>query len=208
MDCSTSGFCPSLYPGVYPNACPWSWWCHPTISSFVAPSTSCPRSFPWVYSRESFFIGKRVFFNESALHIRWPKLWSYSINPFNEYSGLISFRIDQVDLLAVQRILKSFFPPAPQFKSITSSASSFFMVQFSHPFMTTGKTMSLTIQTEKRPKVWLYYKLYFGEYECFCVVMRWFLATFSHLRSGSSNFEAEGGHLKINTFGCSFLEIT
>ena len=71
------------------------------------------------------------------------------------------------------------------------------MVQLSQPYMPTEKTMSLTMQIEKRPKVWSYYILYFGEYDCFCVVMRWFLATFSHLRSVSSNFEAEGGHLKI-----------
>ena len=84
----------------------------------------------------------RTFSNESVLHIRWPKHWnfSFSINPSKEYSGLISFRMDWLDLLAVQGTLRS--SPTPQFKSINSSA--FFMVQLSHQYMTTGKTIALT----------------------------------------------------------------
>ena len=84
--------CPSLSPWVCSNSCPLSQWCHPTISSSVAPFSSCPPSFPA---------------SESALHIRWPKYWSFSfsISPSNEYSGLISFRIDWFDLLAVQGTL-------------------------------------------------------------------------------------------------------
>ena len=88
----------------------------------------------------SIFPSIRVFSNESVPHIRWPKYWSFSfsISPSNEYSGLISFRIDWLDLLAVQGTLKS---SIPQFKSIISSAFSF-MVQISHPYMTTEKTIA------------------------------------------------------------------
>ena len=86
----------------------------------------------------------RVFSNESALQIRWPKYWSFSfsIRPSNEYPGLISFRIDWLDLLAVQGTLRS--SPTSQFKSINSSALSLLYVQLSHPYMTTGKTIALT----------------------------------------------------------------
>ena len=87
----------------------------------------------------------RVFSNESAL-IRQPKYWSFSISPSNEYSRLISFKIDWFDLLAVQGALKSLF----QHHSLKASAlwhSAFFMVPLSHPYMTTGKTKALTIQT-------------------------------------------------------------
>ena len=88
----------------------------------------------------------RVFSNELALFIRWPKYWSFSfsISPSNEYSGLISFRIDWFDLLAVQETLKS----PLQYHSSKASilrCSVFFMVQLSHPYMTTGKTMALTV---------------------------------------------------------------
>ena len=80
----------------------------------------------------------RIFSNESALHIRWPKCWSFtfSISPSSEYSGLISFRMDWFDLLAAQGTLKSLL-----------QHSAFFMVQLSHPYMTTGKTIALTIWT-------------------------------------------------------------
>ena len=96
----------------------------------------------------SIFPSIRVFSNESALRIRWPKYWSFSfsISPSNEYSGLISFRIDWLDLLAVQGILKSLLQHHSSKASILQ-CSAFFMVQFSHPCMTTGKTIALTIQT-------------------------------------------------------------
>ena len=86
--------------------------------------------------------------NESVLCIRWPKYWSFSfsISPFNEYSGLISFRIDWLDLLAVQRTLKSLLQHHSSKTSILW-CSAFFMVQFSYPNMTTGKTVALTIWT-------------------------------------------------------------
>ena len=93
----------------------------------------------------SIFPGIRVFSNESALHIRWPKYWSFSFNisPSNEDPGLISFRIDWLDLLAVQGTLKSLL----QHHSLKASIlrhSAFFIVQLSHPYMTTGKTIALT----------------------------------------------------------------
>ena len=96
----------------------------------------------------SIFPSIRVFSNESVLHIRWPKYWSFSfsISPSNEYSGLISFRMDWLDLLAVQGTLKSLL----QYHSSKASIfqrSAFFMVQLSHAYMTTGETIALTGQT-------------------------------------------------------------
>ena len=90
----------------------------------------------------------RVFSNESAFHIRWPKYWSFSfsISPSNEYSGLISFRMDWLDLLTVQGILKSLLQHHNSKASILRY-SAFFMVQLSHPYMTIGKTIALTVQT-------------------------------------------------------------
>ena len=128
--------CFSLSPSVCSNSCPLSQWCHPTISSSFIPFSSCPQSFP----------ADRVFSNELALHIRWPKYWSlnFSISPSNEYSGLISFRIDWLDLLAVQGTLKSLL----QYQSMEASilwCSAFLMVQLSHLYMTTGKNITLTM---------------------------------------------------------------
>ena len=97
--------CPSVSPGVCSNSCPLSKWCHPTILCY-------PLLLP------SIFPSIRVFSNESALHIRWPKNWSFSFSPSNEYSGLISFRVDWFDLLEVQGTQES--SPTPQFKSINS----------------------------------------------------------------------------------------
>ena len=128
--------CPSPSPRADSNSCPSSWWCHPTISSFVIPFSSCLHSFC-----------VRVFSNESVLHIRWPKYWSFSfsITPFNEYSGLISFRMDWLDLLAVQGTFKSLLQHHSSKTSILWR-SAFFIVQLSCPYMTTGKTIALTRQ--------------------------------------------------------------
>ena len=95
----------------------------------------------------SVFPSIRIFSNESVLHIRWPKYWSFrfSISPFNEYSELISFRMDWLDLLAVQAMLKSLLQCYSSKASILLS-SAFFIVQLSHPYMTTGKTIGLTRQ--------------------------------------------------------------
>ena len=94
------------------------------------------------------FLSIRVFSSESVLCIRWPKYWSFSfsISPYNEYSGLISFRVDWFDLLAVQRTLKSLLQHQ-SLKALILQRSAFFMVQLSHPYMTTGKTITLTRQT-------------------------------------------------------------
>ena len=91
--------CPSPTPGAYSNSGPLSQWCPPTISSSVIPFSSCLQSFP----------ASGFFPNESVLHIRWPKYWSFSFNisPSNSYSGLISFSMDWFDLLALQGTLKS-----------------------------------------------------------------------------------------------------
>ena len=126
--------CPSPTPGVYSDSCPLSQWCHPTISSCL-PLLLPPSIFPSI----------RVFSNESALWIRWPKYWSFSFNisPSNEHPGLISFRMDWLDLLAVQGTLKSLLQHHSSKPSILQ-CSSFFIVQLSHPYMTTEKTIALT----------------------------------------------------------------
>ena len=96
----------------------------------------------------SIFPSIRVFSNESVLHIRWPKYWnlSFTISPSSEYSGLISFRMIWLDLLAVQRTLKSLLQHHSSKASILQ-CSAFFIVQLSYPYMTTGKTIALTRQT-------------------------------------------------------------
>ena len=96
----------------------------------------------------SIFLSIRVFSNEMALHIRWPKYWSFScsISPSNKYSELISFRIDWFDLLAVQGTCKSFLQHHSSKASILQH-SAFFVAQFSHPYVTTRKTIALTRQT-------------------------------------------------------------
>ena len=106
-----------------------------SISSSVIPF-SCLEFFPSI----------RVFSSESVLCIRWPKLWSFSfsISPSNEYSGLISFRMDWLDLLAVQETLKSLLQHHSSKASILQH-SAFFIVQLSHPYLTTGKAITLTI---------------------------------------------------------------
>ena len=124
--------CPSPTPGVYSNSCPLSWWCqlilcHPL---FLPPSI-----FPSI----------RVFSNKLVLRIRWPKYWSFSFNisPSNEYSGLISFRMDWLDLPVVWGILRSLLQHHSSKASILR-CSAFSVIQLSHPCMTTGKTITLT----------------------------------------------------------------
>ena len=121
---------PCLSPtlGAYSNSCPLSWWCHPTISS-------CHPLFP-----PSIFPSIRVFSNELVLCIRWPKYWSFSfsISPSNDYSERIYFRIDWLDLLAVQGTLKSLLK-CHSSKASVLWCSAFFIVQLSHLYMTTGK---------------------------------------------------------------------
>ena len=97
----------------------------------------------------SIFSNIRIFSNELTLHIRWPKYWSFSfsISPSSEYSGMISFRIDWFDLLAVQGTLKSLLRHHSSKASVLQHSAFFFMIQLSHPYVTTGKTIALTIRT-------------------------------------------------------------
>ena len=110
----------------------------------VMPSNHCILCCPHLLL-PSIFPSIGVFSNESVLHIRWPKYWnfSFSISSSNEYSGLISFRMDQLDLLAVQGTLKSLLQHHSSKASILWH-SAFFIVQLSHPYMTTGETIALT----------------------------------------------------------------
>ena len=127
--------CPSPTPRVYSNPCPLSWWCRLILCHFLLLlSPICPSI--------------RDFSNESTLHERWPKYWSFSfsISPSNEHPGLISVRMDWLDLLAVQGTLKSLLQHHSSKASILQ-CSAFFTVQLSHPYMTTGKTIALTRQT-------------------------------------------------------------
>ena len=120
---------PSLSPRVCINSCPLSQCC-PFLLPLIFPSI-------------------RVFSNELALRIRWPKYWSFSFNvsPSNEYSGLVSFRIGWFDLLAVQGTIKSLLQHHSSFKASILRHLAFFIAQLSHPYMTTGKTIVLTRRT-------------------------------------------------------------
>ena len=129
--------CPSPTPGVNPNPCPLSRMpsSHPIL---CCPLLLLPSMFPNI----------RVFSSESVLHIRWPKDWSFtfSVSLSNEYSGLIFFRIDWFDLLAVQGTLKSLFQHR-NLKALILWCSGIFMVQLLHLYVTTGQTIALTMQT-------------------------------------------------------------
>ena len=124
MDCSTLGISWSLLKLL-------------SIES-VMPSNHCP-----LLLLPSIFPSIRVFSSESVLRIRWPKYWSFSISPSSEYSGLIFFRMDWFDLLAVQGTLKSLLQHHSSKTSILGH-SAFFILQLSHSYMTTGKTIALT----------------------------------------------------------------
>jgi len=130
--------CPSPSPRVHSNSHPLSRWCHPAISSSVVrPLLLLPPIPPSI----------RVFSNESTLCMRWPQYWSFSFSiiPSKEIPGLISFRMDWLDLLAVQGTLKSLLQHHSSKASILHSA--FFTVQLSHPYTTTGKATALTRRT-------------------------------------------------------------
>ena len=127
--------CPSPTTRACSNSYSWSQWCHPTISSCL-PLLLLP----------SIFLSIRVFSNESVLCIRWPKYWSFSISLSSEGSGLIFYRINRFDLLAVQGTLKSLLQHHSSKASILQH-STFFIVQLSDPYMTTGKTIALSRQT-------------------------------------------------------------
>ena len=127
--------CPSPTPRAYSNSCPSSRWCWLINHLILCHPLLLPSIFPSI----------KVFSIESTLHIRWPKYWSFSfsISSSNEYSRLISFRIEWFNLLAVQGTLNSLLQHHSSKASILQS-SAFFTVQLSHPYMTTGKTIGLT----------------------------------------------------------------
>ena len=127
--------CPSPTPGAYSNSCPSSWWCHPAILSSVT-LLLLPSIFPSI----------KVFSSESVLYIRWPEYWSFSFSnsTSNEYWRLISSRVDWFDLLVAQGSLKPLLSHHSS-KASVLQCSAFSMVQLSHPYMTTGKTIALTI---------------------------------------------------------------
>ena len=127
--------CPSPTPGAYSNSCPLSRSCHPTISSSVVPFYSCLQSF---LASASFPMSQ--FFTSGGQSIG---VSASSLSPSNEYSGLISLRIDWLDHLAVQGTLKSLLQHHSSKASILCH-SAFFIVQLSHPYMTTGKAIALT----------------------------------------------------------------
>ena len=135
MDCSTPG-CPVHHQLRELTQTHVHW-----VSDAIQPSHPLLSSPPPTFNLSSI----RVFSNESVLQIRWPKYWSFSfsISPSNEYSGLISFRIEWFDILVVQGTLKSLLQHHNSKASILQ-CSAFFIVQLSHPYMTTGKTIALT----------------------------------------------------------------
>ena len=126
--------CPSSSPGVCPSSCSLCQWCCAAISFSDALFSFCPQSFPADFS------------NESTVHIRWPKYWSFSLSPSSKYSGLVSLKMDWLDLLVLQGTLRSLFQwttvQRHQFFGILPS-----LLSSSHKWVTTGKTISLTIQT-------------------------------------------------------------
>ena len=128
MDCSTPGFPVHHHLTVCSNSCPLSQWCHSNHFILYCLLLLLPLIFPSI----------KVFSNESALNLRWPKYWSFSISPSNKYSGLISFNTEWFDLLAVHGTLKNLLQHHSSKVSILQH-SAFFMVQLSHPCMTTRK---------------------------------------------------------------------
>ena len=136
--------CPSPTPRAYSNSCPSSRWCHPTISSSVIPFSSCLQSCP----------ASGFFPSESVLCIRWPKYWSFSfsISPSNEYSGLIPLELNGLISLQSKGLCGIGEDLCGLLQHHSSKASilhrsAFFIVQLSHPYRTTGKTIALTRQT-------------------------------------------------------------
>ena len=126
--------CPSPTPKVYPNSCPLSRWCHPTISSSVIPFPSSLQSFP---ASGSFSMSQ--FFTSGGQSI-WS--FSFSISPSSEYLGLLSLRIHWFDLLSVQGTLKNLLQQHHSSKASILLSSAFFVAQLSHAYMTTGKNQS------------------------------------------------------------------
>ena len=161
--------CPSPTPWVHWDSRPSSQWSHPAISSSVIHFSSCPQSLP---ESESF--------NDSTFCKRWPKYWSlsFSIIPSKEIPGLISFRMDWLDLLAVQGTLKSLLQHHSSKASILQCLA-FFTVQLSHPYMTTGKTIALTrrtfvgkVMSQKQTQIFMVVLIAYGEWCRICDLRR------------------------------------
>ena len=160
--------CPSPTPGAYSNSCPLSWWCHTTISCSVIHFSSCLQSFP---ASGSFPLSQIFTSGGQSIGV------SFSISPSNEYSGLISFRMDWFELLAVQGTLKSLLQHHSSKASILQ-CSDFFIVQLSHPYMTTGKTIALTIQNFVGKVMSLFFNMLFRLVIAFlqgnkCLLISW-----------------------------------
>ena len=168
---------------VSSNSCPLNQWCHPTISSSVLLLPSV-------------FASIRVFSHESALHNRWPKYWSFSfiISPSNVYSGLISFRIDWLDLLAVQGTLKSLLQHHIQKHQLSSSQPSLWSNSHIHTWLL------------EKPKLWLFRPLSAKSYLCFLIYcLGLLLVSFQGKEQASFNFMAA---VTIHTdFGAQESEI-
>ena len=173
--------CPWPAPRVCSYSCPSNPWCHYTVLFSVVSFLLLPSIFPSI----------RVFSSELSFRIRWLKYWSFrfSISPSNEYSGLISFRIDWFDLLAVQETLKSLLQHL-NLKASTFCHSTLFMIQLSHPYMTTGKTKALAIWTFVSKVM----SLLFNMLSRFVIALKWIEIWWSKLvndndqiQSGSSS---------------------
>ena len=138
--------CPSPTPGVHPNPCPLSQWYHPTISSSAVPFSSCFQSFP---ASGSLQISQLISSGGQSIGS-----FSFNISPSNEHPGLISFRMDWLDLLAIQGTLKNLFQHCSSKVSILRH-SAFFIVQLSHPCMTAWKTRSRIVWVYSLTEAWL-----------------------------------------------------
>ena len=161
--------CPSPTPGICSNS-----WCSKSVMPSNHLILCCPLLLP-----PSIFPSIRVFSNESILHIRWPKYWSFSfsISPSNEYSQLISFRKDWLDLLAVQGTLKSLLQHHSSKEPIIWHLA-FFIVQLSHQYVTTGKTIALTRWTFVGQVIYLLFNVLSGLVIAFlprskCLLISW-----------------------------------
>ena len=179
--------CPWLAPRVCSNSCPLNPWCHYTISFSVVSFLLLSSMFPSI----------RVFSSESAFRIRWLKYWSFrfSISPSNEYSGLISFRIDWFDLLAIQETLKSLLQHH-NLKASIFCHSALFMVQLSHLYMTTEKTKALTIWTFVSKVMSLLFNMLSG----FVIALKWIEIWWSKLVKDNDQIQVAALHILLVLF--------
>ena len=196
-------------------ATPWTASCQASLSFTVSQSLLKLMSIAWVMPSNhlilccplllpSIFPSIRVFSNDLALCIRWPKYWSFSFSIIlsNEYSGLISFRMDWLDLLAAQGTLKSFLQHHSSKASILQH-SAFFMVQFSHLYMTTGKTIPLTICTFISKVMSLLFNMLFRFVIAFLprskhLLISWLQSPYACFNQGSQRIRIRMRHIDIH----------